>query len=207
MSRTIDYFFSLASPWSYMGHAPFMALARLYEVKVVYRPTPLGEVFAETGGLPFAKRHPVRQRYRMFELKRWREKHKLAFNLQPKHWPFASALADQLVIALIEEGHDPDLFMRIAFGGVWERDLDLAEPATLRALLEQARLDPALVEKAGTEKMAGLYASNRDLAIESDVFGAPSYVIEGEIFWGQDRLELLEDMLASGREAFSNTAP
>jgi hypothetical protein len=74
MSRQIDYYFSLQSPWAYIGHKPFARLVSTYDLKVNYRPVLLVDLFSETGGLPLAQRHPVRQRYRMIELQRWRDK-------------------------------------------------------------------------------------------------------------------------------------
>lgn len=94
MPRQIDYYFSLQSPWAYIGHAPFVRLVSAYDLKVNYRPVLLVDLFAETGGLPLAKRHPMRQRYRMIELQRWRDKRGLNFHLQPAHWPFNARLAD-----------------------------------------------------------------------------------------------------------------
>ena len=81
MSRRIDYYFSLVSPWAYIGQRHFVGIARRHGAGVVYKPVLLTEVFSQTGGLPLAKRHPARQAYRMVELQRWREKRKLAFHL------------------------------------------------------------------------------------------------------------------------------
>src|SRR3954451_8458696 len=95
MSRTTDYYFSLASPWAYIGHKPFMDIARQHGLSVNHKPVFLGRVFAETGGLPLNQRHPARQRYRLMDLQRWRDKRGLDFNLHPKHWPFDATLADR----------------------------------------------------------------------------------------------------------------
>src|SRR6187402_2441152 len=99
MPPSIDYYFSLPSPWAYIGHNLFRNVVSTYDLKVNYKPVFLGELFAETGGLPLGKRHPARQRYRMVELQRWRDKRGLDFHLQPKHWPFNVRLADGVVIA------------------------------------------------------------------------------------------------------------
>src|SRR2546423_10883526 len=93
MPKHIDYYFSFPSPWAYIGHAAFEDVARANGCTVNYKPVMLGELFAETGGLPLAKRHPARQRYRLLELQRWREKRGLAFSLHPKHWPFDPKLS------------------------------------------------------------------------------------------------------------------
>ena len=95
MPRNIDYYFSLHSPWAYIGHIPFMEIVRSHNVKVTCKPISLTNVFAETGGLPVAKRHPARLRYRILELQRWREKRGLKFNLHPKFWPLNVEIADQ----------------------------------------------------------------------------------------------------------------
>src|SRR5438128_11336390 len=87
MARQIDYYYSANSPWAYIGHAAFEALAKSHGCEPVYKPVFLGELFAETGGLPLPKRHPARQRYRMMELQRWREKRGLNFHVQPLDWP------------------------------------------------------------------------------------------------------------------------
>ena len=87
MPRQVDYYFSLLSPWAYVGHKPFHDLAIRYDLKVNYKPVVLTDLFAETGGLPLMRRHPVRQRYRMLELQRWRDKRGLTFHLQPEYFP------------------------------------------------------------------------------------------------------------------------
>ena len=83
MPRQVDYYFSLQSPWAYIGHKLFREVANTYGLKVNHKPVVLIDLFSETGGLPLAKRHPVRQRYRMVELQRWRDKRGLNFHLQP----------------------------------------------------------------------------------------------------------------------------
>jgi 2-hydroxychromene-2-carboxylate isomerase len=203
MPRTISYFFSLVSPWAYIGHRVFMDVVRRHDLAVDYRPVMLGTLFADTGGLPLAKRHPVRQRYRMLELQRWRAKRGLRFSLHPPHWPFDTKLADQLVIAIVGAGRDPDAFLRRGFAAVWEEGRDLADERVLAELLNEADLDAAaLLAAAKTDAVAARYAQNFQDALQADVFGSPSYVLAGEVFWGQDRLELLDDALASGRAPF-----
>jgi 2-hydroxychromene-2-carboxylate isomerase len=204
MSRSIDYYFSLPSPWAYIGHQPFMDLVRTYDLKVNYRPVFLGELFAETGGLPLGKRHPVRQRYRFLELQRWREKRGLNFHLQPKNWPFDGRIADGMVIAAIEAGHDPEPFLRRAFAAVWEQQDNLADTAVLARLADGAGLPGAeLIARSTSDEISAAYEKNRQDALSGDVFGSPAYVLNGEVFWGQDRLDLLGDALKSNRAPFT----
>ena len=203
MSRNVDYYYSLASPWAYLGHAPFMATAARHRLQVNHKPMFLGRVFAETGGQPLSKRHPARQRYRLVELQRWREKRGAPLNLHPKHWPFEPGLADRFVIAIVAAHGDPDRFLRRAFAGIWAEERNLADPLVIAAIAEEEGLDSTtLLETAEGALTEALYALNLENAIEADVFGSPAYVVDGEVFWGQDRIELLDDALASGRSAY-----
>jgi 2-hydroxychromene-2-carboxylate isomerase len=207
MSRQIDYYFSLVSPWAYIGHAPFMDIAKRHGLDVNYKPVFLGRVFAETGGLPLAQRHPARRRYRLVELKRWRDRRRLAFNVQPKHWPFDVTLADRFVIAINVARKDPDPFLRRAYAAVWEEERNLADLVVLAELAEEAGLDStSLIEIAQGSTTEAIYALNLENAVAGDVFGSPAYVLDGEVFWGQDRLELLDDALTSGRAAYTSSA-
>src|SRR3984885_13791352 len=192
MPRQVDYYFSLPSPWAYIGHAAFQEVVSTYGLKVNYKPVLLIDLFSESGGLPLGKRHPVRQRYRLLDLQRWREKRGLNFHLKPTHVPFSGRLADGVVIAAIEAGHDPDAFLRRAFAAVWEDQLNLADPATLVKLADDCGLPGRqLVERSGSEAITAAYEQNRQEALAADVFGSPAYVLDGEVFWGQDRIELL----------------
>jgi 2-hydroxychromene-2-carboxylate isomerase len=182
MSRQIDYYFSFSSPWAYIGHKAFRDVVATYGVKVNHKPVVLVELFSETGGLPLVKRHPVRQRYRMMELQRWRDKRGLNFHFRPKHVPLNARLADGVVIAAVEAGLDPD---------------------TVTKLADEAGLPgKKLVERSASDDITAAYEQNRQDAIAADVFGSPVYVLDGEVFWGQDRIELLADALKSGRKAY-----
>ena len=200
MPRRVDYYFSLSLPWAYIGHKVFRDLVATYDLKVNHKPVVLVDLFSETGGLPLIKRHPVRQRYRMVELRRWRDKRGLSFHLQPKFSPFNARLADGVVIAPMEEGFDPDPLLRRAFPAVWEEQLNLADPDTVVRIADNVGLPgQKLVERSPSDAISAAYEKNRQDAIAADVFGSPVYVLDGEVFWGQDRLELLADALKSGR--------
>ena len=205
MARQVDYYFSFSSPWAYIGHKTFRDVVGTYGVVVNHKPVVLVDLFSETGGLPLVKRHPVRQRYRMVELQRWRDKRGLNFHLQPKYTPLNARLADGVVIAAVEAGLDPDPFLRRAFPAVWENQLNLADPDTVIRIADEAGLPgKQLVARSASEDISAAYEQNRQDAIAADVFGSPVYVLEGEVFWVQDRIELLADALKSGRKPYSS---
>ncbi len=206
MGRSISYYFSLLSPWAFLGHSDFIEIAERHDVTVDYRPVSLGTVFPATGGLPLAQRAPARQKYRFLELQRWREKRGVALNLRPKYWPLDIKPADHLVVAIVAAGLNPDAFIRAAFAACWCEERDIGDDAVLAALLAQAGLSNEVLHASKQDEVALAYKANAERAISRDVFGSPSYVLEGEVFWGQDRLELLEDALISGRAPYSPEA-
>ncbi len=203
MTPKIDYYFTATSPWSYFGHDRFMELASQHGAVLGWRPVNLGGVFAATGGLPLPKRAPARQRYRMVELKRWREVLSIPLNLQPAHFPTDPDLANRCVVALDQSGEDPSDFLARTYRAVWVFDRDIADEHTVEALLADAGHDArAIIAKARAEETGELYERYSAEAIERGVFGAPTYALNGEPFWGQDRLGLLEDALRSGRAPY-----
>lgn len=202
MGRRIDYFLTIASPWVYLGHRAFEEIAKRHRLDVTYRPMPVRRLFDETGGLPLPKRHPARQRYRLLELQRWREKRGLPLDLQPRHPLLDPMLADGVVMAAAVDGADPGPFVALALAGVWAEGLDLADPETVRGLATACGLDGALVEHARGSDVAERYDINLRAAIEAGAFGAPTYLLDGEAFWGQDRLELLDDALRACRDPY-----
>ncbi len=90
-------------------------------------------------------------------------------------------------------------YMRAAHRAIWVEDRQLDDEAVLASLLAANGLPPSLLDLAKSDAIRAQYDANRDWAIEVGIFGAPSYVLDGEIFWGQDRLEMLAEMLESGR--------
>jgi 2-hydroxychromene-2-carboxylate isomerase len=203
MSRQLDYFFTFMSPWAYFGHDAMRAIADRHGVTVNYRPMPIRDVFDRTGSLPLPQRPPARQRYRFVELQRWREKRGLTLNLKPAHVPFDATLANCAALALAIMGHDPHRYAALAFAGVFAEERNLGDVSVIAELLTQAGHDaPAILAAAESDAVKAAYAKNGDDAVAADVFGAPGYVLDGELFWGQDRLELLDDALRSGREAY-----
>ena len=198
MGKTADYYFSPISPWTYLGHARFAELAKQYGAVVTVKPADYGKVFAASGGLPLAKRAPQRQAYRMLELKRFRDHLGLPLNLQPKFFPAAADLAAQFIVAAGRAGGS-DAAMRLA-GAVlhacWTEERNIADGETLSAICEEQGMNAGqLAAAAQSDAVKAEYEAHTEEAVARGVFGAPSYVIGGEIFWGQDRLEFVERAL------------
>ena len=198
MAITVDYYMTLTSPWTYLGSAPFAEIAGRNNVTVNIKPCKFGPIFEQTGGLPLPKRSPQRRAYRMMELKRWREVRNAPIHLEPKHSPCDDAAAVRLVIAAKLRGKDAHRLSLELGRALWEREETLADPATLALAAQRASLDAAELRAGGPSdaELDGLHEKFTQEALSAGVFGAPSYVLpSGEIFWGQDRLDLLERAL------------
>ena len=202
--KTIDYYFTVPSPWSYLGHSRFMKLAIDNGLEVRFHPVDFGVVFAGSGGLPLPKRAPQRQRYRLFELQRWRDRLGVPLTLDPKHFPTDAAPSARALLAASEMGLDVGAFAGALMRACWVEDRDVADPATLNAVAEALGADgDALLAKAETPEIQAQAKAETEAALKAEVFGAPSWIYRGELFWGQDRLDFLEDLVCGRREPFS----
>jgi 2-hydroxychromene-2-carboxylate isomerase len=201
MAKHVDYYVSLNSPWTYLGSKRFEAMAKKHNAHVSIWPVDFGSVFAVSGGLPLPKRAPQRQAYRMMELKRWRDHLGMKeMNLEPKFFPANEVPAANCVIALRELSRMADAIKlaHAVLAALWEGEKNTGDPETLRDIIIGCGLDANLVMKASEAPgMADKRESYTKFAIDQGVFGAPSFVINKEIFWGQDRLDFVERKLAS----------
>jgi 2-hydroxychromene-2-carboxylate isomerase len=200
MAKHVDYYVSLNSPWTYLGSKRFETIAQKHGADVAIWPVDFGSVFAVSGGLPLPKRAPQRQTYRMMELKRWRDHLGVKTTLEPKFFPANEVPAAKCVIALREQGRMADAIKlaHAVLAALWAEEKNTGDPATLQAIIAGCGLDAAAVVKAseapGVAEKREAYTKQ---AIERGVFGAPSFVIDGEIFWGQDRLDFVDRKLAA----------
>ena len=197
MAAVVDYYFSPQSPWTYLGHERFAEIARDTGAKINVLPVDLGRVFPVSGGLPLAKRAPQRQAYRLVELQRWSEHLGQPIHLQPRYFPVDGDDAAKLIVAV--DMHDGSAAaMRIAgaiLRGVWVDEKNIADPATLQAMLASCALPARRLDDSQSQAVHERYEEDSQRAIDSGVFGAPTYVVAGELFWGQDRLDFLERRL------------
>lgn len=190
--KTVQYFMSPVSPWSYLGHKRFLAMASANGARVLLRPIDLGRVFPQSGGLPLAKRAPQRQAYRLHELPRWRAHVGVPLNVHPKFFPAPSDDAARLIIAAdLALGTEPALRLAGAFlSAVWAEDRNIADAPTRAAIVAEQGIDAAVLEASGEDarKAFDIYTEE---AIAAQVFGVPWYAVDGEPFWGQDRLDFV----------------
>jgi len=197
MTWKIDYYFATVSPYAYLGHDRFAAIAHRHGATVAVKPINLGEVFPVSGGLPLSKRAPQRQAYRLVELERWSRFLGKPMHVQPKFFPVNGDLAAYWILAAGESGPAQALALAGAVGrAIWEQDRNIADVATMEAIAADCGLPAALAVRAQAPEIAEKYAALTQEAIARGVFGAPTYVVEDELFWGQDRLDFLDRKMA-----------
>jgi 2-hydroxychromene-2-carboxylate isomerase len=205
-SPVIEYYFSFISLWSYIGSRRFHLLAKENNARIIFKPVDLMHIFSVSGGLPVKQRSSQRQAYRLVEMERWTKLRGIPINSHPKFYPANPSLAHRVLLAAIEElGHDSEAvheFVQKSLEAVWANELDIADEATIRDLAQSSGLDAVrLLERAANEEKF----AEEELALTAEAkanrfFGAPLYSYRNEPFWGQDRLEMLEDVIRSGRE-------
>lgn len=204
----VDYYFTMLSPWAYIGHDAFHDAMERTGTTVSYLPINLPQAFKATETQMLGNRHKTRQDYRTLELQRWAVKRGLTFNFWPAYWPFQAVTADRMMIAAISAGENPAPFMREIFTGIWERETNYAEENALVAAADAVGMDGiGLLERSRGDDSAATHAANTTAAIDRGVFGVPAYFYDGEYFWGQDRVELLEDALVAGRSGYKTVYP
>ena len=191
--KSIDYYDSMSSPWTYLGHQRFIELCRRFDLAINHKPMDLLKVWSVSGGLPLRERAEQRQAYRHQELRRWRELLDIPCNVEPPYHPVADRRACYLAIAAMRRGLDWSRLSNALLRAVWVEDRNIADHATLAAIADESGMNGnALLAATDDEAVKAEYQANTDEAMAIGVFGAPTYVFEGELFWGQDRLAMLE---------------
>ena len=202
MSRTVDYFLALSSPWTYLAGPRFRELAQRHGLAVAYRPYDIMSVFKRNGTKAVGERPKPVQANRLRELARWRAFLDMPLNLRPAHFPVDPTLAGKALIAAQQAGADRDRAMAFADGcmtACWAEERNIADGETVAAIADGCGLDgKALVAAAGGGDAQAAFEENTREAIARDVFGSPTWIAGEEFFWGQDRLDFLARHLDAG---------
>lgn len=197
--RTVTCYFHPGSPWAYLGHARFAAIAARHAAQIELLPIDLaGRVFPVSGGLPLPRRAPQRQAYRLIELKRWSRFLGLPLKPEPAFFPVDGTDASRVIaLANRDAGIEPAMQLaQTVMQGVWVDERNIADAETLTAMIDACGLNGAAIFEARHEADV-LIDAFTGRALAAQVFGVPWYEFEGEPFWGQDRLDHLDRALAA----------
>ncbi|MEL6978865.1 MAG: 2-hydroxychromene-2-carboxylate isomerase, partial [Pseudomonadota bacterium] len=197
----VRYFFSLMSPYAYLAGLRLEEIAAARGVAVAYRPFDAPTVFAATGGLPVAQRHPARRAYRLQDLRRRAHAARAPLILEPPHYPVDAGLAATALLAAQAAGLSVGPAAHSLLRAVWADGGDLGDPTVVEAALRRGGVDPeAFAPQPCAAISAALYEASTREAIDAGVFGSPFYIFGEERFWGQDRLDDLDGHLRDAAE-------
>ncbi len=195
MKKSVIYFHSLSSPWAYLGWPRFQALIKKHDLDVVVRPT---RIVPPNGGIPLRSRPDARQRYHEVELDRWRKRLNMPLVLRPKHYPTQNEFSARMVIAADQLGWDALALSHALLHALWSEELDVKDAKVRVAVANKLGLDGAkLLAMQDTPEMMEAWRASEKEAESYGVFGTPTWVFNKTLFWGQDRLEFLDEALAA----------
>ncbi len=200
----ISCYYSLSSPWAYFGGPRFYEIARKRGAKIVLKPFDFQEVVPRTGGIPIRTRPAPRLSYHALELDRWRKHLGMPLTLEPKYYPMEdpppgwNKPPGWMVIAAQERGLDALRLSHALLRALWAEERDTADPRVRIEIANENGLPGAELHQAeSSDRVQALYRHYGEEAEKLGVFGAPTYVLDGERFWGQDRLDFLDRALAA----------
>lgn len=196
----IDYFLFPLSPFTYLAGDGLEQIAKKHAATITYKPFNLFQVFEQTGGTRPAERHESRQAYRAQELVRISRMNGMALNIHPAYWPTDPLPSCYGIIAAQKVGGgDVGGLCRSILKSCWAEEKDIAEEAVMRDCLHANGFSPDIAEQE-QPGCAQTFAANTQEAVKRNVFGAPSYLVDDQVFWGQDRLAYLDAYLAERAE-------
>jgi len=197
MDNVIDYYYSTRSIYAYFGAARIVALAHRHGRRLVHKPVDLSQVVPAAGSQPFAERSATQRRYHFGrEIERWSEYLGVPALVDPSHHHGDRALPSGFVIAAQAQGHDVDALHVALLQALWRDDRDVGNPDVLAAIARETGIDPTpLLAAALAPETQAEFARNTAEAIARHVLGSPTYIVDGENFYGQDRLMMVERAL------------
>ncbi len=193
----VDYYFSTLSPSAYLAGTRLEEISARHGAAITYKPLDIMALFARTGGVPLGERHPNRQAYRAQDMARQAKRLNMPINVKPAFWPPNPAPSSYAIIAAQNVGGgDLGALSHSVLRALWVEEKNIADDTIIRDCLSAAGFDADLAD-SGLLSGAETYAANLEEAVGAGVFGAPFYIVDnGQMFWGQDRLDDLEAHLS-----------
>lgn len=194
MARPFEFLFDYGSPFSYLANLQLSGFARRNAATVIYRPILLGAVLKATGNSsPMAV--PAKARYFAVDLRRWATRYGVMFKLNP--YPFlGNTLALMRAAVAAQRRGVFAAYHDAIYRAIWADGLDLGEQAIVGGVLQRAGLDPGeLIAASASDEIKQELRRNTDGAVARGVFGAPTFFVGDEMFWGNDRFDFVEEAL------------
>lgn len=198
----VVHYFSPMSGYAYLGFGALRAMAERRRASLVHKPIDVVALFAAIETIAPAKQSPARLAWRRTDMARWAARRELPVNLQPRHWPINATLASCAIIAAQTEGSGAEALAESLLAAVWARDLDISSAEVVADAARGCGLDAVrLLALAAAPETLAAYRANTAEAIALGVIGSPTYEVGGEMFFGQDRLEFVDEAMAEAMAA------
>lgn len=198
--KTLEFYFDFASPYSYVAYHHLKTIAQTQQVKILYRPILLGAIFKATNNTSSPTTIPAKLRYLLKDLHRWAEYHHIPFQMNP-HFPVNSLDLMRVAIALQEEQPERfEQFVERIYNAMFAQPVNFSDPIALSQVL--APMDMSLEQFQALASRDDIKLKLREAseqAVERGVFGAPTFFVGEEMFWGQDRLDFVARALEATR--------
>lgn len=193
----IEYFYSAHSAYAYIGASLLSRIATRANARIIHRPIELRQVVAAMGGATNSLTPQRREYFSGREIERWASYRGAPIMRGiPTHHDHDLARANGVLITAIENGHDINELSHAMLQAHWRDDADLDDEDDLAKIITAVGFKPArLLGSALSPKVQEIHAQNTAEAIERSVFGSPTYFVDGDMFYGQDHLELVEQAL------------
>lgn len=195
MSKNFEFYFDYGSPYSYLANTQMERLAEKNHCKIIYKPVLIGGIFKQTGNKPPIQ-NPVKEKvaYNIKDIEHWRELYQVPFNWNP-HFPVNTLLLMRIATALYQHKNFP-VFHHAAFNAIWVDKKNMTDPNEIITLLKSLNFNAEEVLNAAQEpENKELLKQNTEAAVQYGVFGLPSFRVNNELIFGNDRLVLVEHFL------------
>ena len=193
MSKTIECFFDFGSPATYLAWTQLPALAARYNAKLVWRPMLLGAVFKATGNQSPAM-NPAKGRYMLIDFQRYAKSYGVPMKFNP-FFPINTMTLMRGAVALLDDPRFDD-YLDTVFSAIWVDEQNMGQPEVVASVLAKAGFDAqALLVRCGEDTVKEKLKANTEEAVVRGAFGAPTIYVDGEMFFGQDRLSMIEKAL------------
>jgi 2-hydroxychromene-2-carboxylate isomerase len=197
MTRTIDFYFDFPSPYSYLAHTQLPRIAAEHSASVTYHPFRILELMKLVDNRPTTIECKNKGKYAGTDLQRWTKRYNVDFARNPHSRSFDFAELDRGALVAIADGRGAE-YVTAVFSGIWAKQANLSQRSVLTDILNRAGFDaPLLLERASTEDVTAKLDSETQAAATRGVFGAPTMFVGDQMFFGNDRLDFVAEVLRS----------
>ncbi|MDH3318448.1 MAG: 2-hydroxychromene-2-carboxylate isomerase [Betaproteobacteria bacterium] len=197
MSKKVEFFFDFGSPATYLAYTQLPKIAAARKAEIVWRPFLLGGVFKAINSASPVSIAP-KGRWMFQDLGRWARRYGVPFEMNPGFPVNTLTLMRGAAGLQLKRPQDFPKYVAAMFDAMWVKPRNLNEPAEVGAVLKQAGFDAMeMLALTGEQEVKDRLKANTDEAVARGAFGAPTFFVGQEMFWGQDRLAFVDEALAA----------